>query len=180
METYPTTHDANQGEKTGFRSVDHSSIPKDLEGSVRNKVFDMEQSHVPTHAMVVRSVEDNIEEILLQKFDAESDGEIAKANEKDSQKFISEDHPAQPLPSLAWKEKKNWSHVQATRMSSRIQFRVMGDLLLRKFRNSRSQKIWKSQKVIRFMGFLILLLLLRTKFYLKKLNLLALALAISL
>jgi hypothetical protein len=60
---------------------------------MRNKVFGMEQSHIPTHAMVLRSAEDNIEESLLQKFDAESHEETNKAAGDDIQKTVSEDQP---------------------------------------------------------------------------------------
>ncbi|KAM0927426.1 hypothetical protein ACQ4PT_002866 [Festuca glaucescens] len=121
METDHTTPVPSQGEKTGYKTVASSSVPKDPEESVKNKVFGMEQAHVSAHAMVLRSVEDNIEESLLQRFDAGSDEEVDKTIENETQKTITEDQPTQLLPSLVWKEKKNWGHVQATRMSSRIQ-----------------------------------------------------------
>ncbi|KAM0899054.1 hypothetical protein ACQ4PT_021541 [Festuca glaucescens] len=121
METDHTTPGPSHGEKTGYKTISSGSVPKDLEESVKNKVFGMEQAHVSSHAMVLRSAEDNIEESLLQRFDAESDEEVEKTVENDNQNTITEDQPTQLLPSLVWKEKKNWGHVQATRMSSRIQ-----------------------------------------------------------
>jgi hypothetical protein len=179
METNPTTHGAAQGDKTVSRNVDHNSIPKDFEESVRNKVFDMEQSHVPAHAMVLRSVEDNIKESLRQKFDADSDEETEKAKTMRF-KSLSKRITLLDLCHL-WPGKRRKIRGMFKQQGCVVGSRGMGDLLSRKLRSLRSQKIWKSQKVIiRFMGFLILLLLLKTKYYFKKLNVLALALAISL
>jgi hypothetical protein len=114
METDYVIHDAARGE-TMSRCV----VPQDLEASVRNKVLGIEQSLIPAYVVVLRSAKDNIVKSLLQRFDAQIDDDNAKDN--DTQYGVSVDLPAQPLTYLAWKEKKNWGHVQAIRMSSRIQ-----------------------------------------------------------
>ncbi|KAM0885529.1 hypothetical protein ACQ4PT_030287 [Festuca glaucescens] len=115
METDSATPDAAQGGKNVSRSV----IPQDLEANVRGKVLGIEQVSSSAHVIVLRSVEDNIGKSLLQSLDDESDEEAGNVNDNSSVALV--DLPAQSLPSLAWKEKKKWGLVQATRMSSRIQ-----------------------------------------------------------
>ncbi|KAM0921158.1 hypothetical protein ACQ4PT_007052 [Festuca glaucescens] len=101
--------DGDIRERTGYKTVAAGFVPKDLEESVKNRVFGMERAHVSAHAIVLRSAEDNIEESLLRWFDAESDEEVEKTIENDNQNTITEDQPTQLHPSLAWKEKKNWA-----------------------------------------------------------------------
>ncbi|KAM0868635.1 hypothetical protein ACQ4PT_041180 [Festuca glaucescens] len=115
MKTGSTIPDDVQGEKSVSRSV----FTQDLETSVKGKVLGVEQPHFSANALVMRSVEANIEKSLLQSFDVESDEVTGNVN--DNQAVALVDQPAQSMSSLAWKEKKNWGLVQATRMSSRIQ-----------------------------------------------------------
>ncbi|KAM0880628.1 hypothetical protein ACQ4PT_033462 [Festuca glaucescens] len=101
METDSAIPDAAQGEKSVSRSV----FTQDLETSVKGKVLGVEQPHFSANALVMRSVEDNIEKSLLQSFDAESDEDTGNVNDNLVVALV--DQPAQPMPSLAWKEKKN-------------------------------------------------------------------------
>jgi hypothetical protein len=55
--------------------------PQDLETSVKGKVLGFDLLHSSGNALVMRSVEDNIEKSLLQSFDAESDEETEDVND---------------------------------------------------------------------------------------------------
>ncbi|KAM0862675.1 hypothetical protein ACQ4PT_045111 [Festuca glaucescens] len=114
METDPSIPDAQGG-----KSVSRSVAPQDLETSVKGKVLGFDEPNSSGNALVLRSAEDNIEKSLLQIFDAESDEETGDVNDNLVVALV--DQPDLPMPSLAWKEKKKWGPVQATRMSSRIQ-----------------------------------------------------------
>ncbi|KAM0863086.1 hypothetical protein ACQ4PT_044825 [Festuca glaucescens] len=98
---------------------DFQALDKNLETSMKGKVLGIDQPHSSGNALVLRSAEDKIEKCLLQSFDAESDEETGDVNDNLVVALV--DQPDLPMPSLAWKEKKKWVPVQATRMSSRIQ-----------------------------------------------------------
>nr|XP_051200157.1 uncharacterized protein LOC127313726 [Lolium perenne] len=89
-----------------------------LETSVQAKVFGKE-AHIPNESvLVVRRAEDNIGKNLIQQFDDESDDDVEDINV--GMEVIVSSKPDLPVPPMAWKEKKQWGPVQATRMSSRI------------------------------------------------------------
>ncbi|KAK1681980.1 hypothetical protein QYE76_042828 [Lolium multiflorum] len=102
----------------GGRSELHSAVHQKLEVSVQEKVLGKEPIVQVSNALVLRGAEENIGKNLLQHFDDESDEEVdVGIQEKDS---VVLNNPAPMMPPMAWKEKKIWGPVQATRMSSRI------------------------------------------------------------
>jgi hypothetical protein len=113
METDPSIPES-QGGKNVSRSVAHQV----LESSIKDRVFGIDQ-HIPAaSALVLRDAEDNIGKILLQKFDAKGEEEDEVGKKRLDAALT--DKPDLPMPSLVWKEKKQWGPVQATRMRSRI------------------------------------------------------------
>lgn len=117
-----------KGKKNGANMETEPSIPlggrsesavhQNLEVSVQEKVFGKEPIVQVSNALVLRGAEENIGKNLLQHFDDESDEEADDGNQKES--ILVPNNPALVMPPMAWKEKKNWRPVQATRMSSRI------------------------------------------------------------
>jgi hypothetical protein len=77
------------------------------------------------------------------------------------------------MPSLVWKEKKQWGPIQATRMSSRIP--RDGKTAIEKAQDLKKAKNLEIPKGNKIYGFSTLLLPLTIKFYLIKQNMLALA-----
>jgi hypothetical protein len=86
--------------------------------SVQEKVLGKESVVQVNNALVLREVEENIGKNLLQHFDDESDEEADAEIQKEDSLVLN--NPAPVVPPMAWKEKKTWGPVQATRMSSRI------------------------------------------------------------
>jgi hypothetical protein len=86
--------------------------------SVQEKVLGKDPIIQVSNTLVLRGAEENIGKNLLQHFDEESDEEADDGNQEESN--LVHNKPALVMPPMAWKEKKNWGPVQATRMSSRI------------------------------------------------------------
>ncbi|KAM0897032.1 hypothetical protein ACQ4PT_022817 [Festuca glaucescens] len=103
---------------SGGRSASRSAAQQNLETSVQDKVFGREPHILTDSVLVPRSVEENIGKNLLQHFDAESDDDAEGCKEMNDD--MVSNNPDPPMPSMVWKEKKQWGPVQATRMSSRI------------------------------------------------------------
>ncbi|KAK1609994.1 hypothetical protein QYE76_033671 [Lolium multiflorum] len=101
----------------GGRNELHSAVHQKLEVSVQEKVLGKEPIVHVSNALVLRGAEENIGKNLLQHFDDESDDEVDVDIQKEDNVL---NNPAPVMPSMAWKEKKTWGPVQATRMSSRI------------------------------------------------------------
>ncbi|KAM0876125.1 hypothetical protein ACQ4PT_036376 [Festuca glaucescens] len=102
----------------GGRSGVNSAAQQNLETFVQEKVFGKEPCVHDNNALVLRNAEENIGKNLLQHFDAESDEEAEDATQRKD--VLMSNNPAPAMPSMVWKEKKQWGPVQATRMSSRI------------------------------------------------------------
>jgi hypothetical protein len=95
-----------------------SAVHQNLEVSVQEKVLGKEPIVQVSNALVLRGAEENIGKNLLQHFDDESDEEVDAVIQKKDNFVLN--NPAPVMPPMAWKEKKTWGPVQATRMSSRI------------------------------------------------------------
>jgi hypothetical protein len=65
VETDTTTPSPSKRERTGYKIVVVGFVLNDIEESAKNRVFGIEHTNASTHAIVLRSVEDNIEESLL-------------------------------------------------------------------------------------------------------------------
>jgi hypothetical protein len=102
----------------GGRSGTKSAAQQNLETSVQEKVFGKEPCVHERNALVLKNAEENIGKNLLQHFDAESDEDAEDAAQREDELMFN--NPAPAMPSMVWKEKKQWGPMQATRMSSRI------------------------------------------------------------
>ncbi|XP_051194795.1 uncharacterized protein [Lolium perenne] len=95
-----------------------SAAHQKLEMSVLEKVLGKEPVVQVSHALVLREAEENIGKNLLQHFDDESEEEADAVIQKEDGPVLNNSAPV--VAAMAWKEKKTWGPVQATRMSSRI------------------------------------------------------------
>jgi hypothetical protein len=102
----------------GSRNGSGPAIQQRLETSVQAKVFGKENLLPKDGVLVLRSAEENIGKNLIQQFDDESDEDedVSKGKEV----VLVNNNPEPSMPHIAWKGKKQWGPVQATRMSSRI------------------------------------------------------------
>ncbi|XP_051203399.1 uncharacterized protein [Lolium perenne] len=111
METEPSIPPAG-------RSGANSAVQQNLESFVQGKVYGKEPCVLDNNALVLRNAEENIGKNLLQHFDEESDEEAEVATHKGVE--LMNNNSTHVKPPVAWKEKKQWGPVQATRMNSRI------------------------------------------------------------